>query len=182
MLACCGRVEPVNPNAESGNRRVNPAAVTRPTTVDKIRDVEAVDPGLLSPVPNSTVNTRTTNANALGKQFSTPPGSFGNSFGTNAFGNSIPPETGFPFAAGVGQSGAFIPPNGQVGGFQSGGAFPTNGVFPGGGILPGPGSLPPGSVSPDTVVFSAARASDYTRVGVTQVRFDFTLTDVGYGW
>lgn len=148
--------------------------------MDKIRDVEAVDPGLLSPVPNTTVNTRSTST--LGKQFNTPPGSFGNSFGTNAFGNNLGPENGFPFVGqpGVGQAGAFIPQAGQAGGFQTG-AFPTNGVFPGGGILPGV-PLPPGSVSADTVAFSASRASDYTRVGVTQVRFDFTLTDIGYGW
>jgi hypothetical protein len=37
-------------------------------------------------------------------------------------------------------------------------------------------------VAPDSVAFSAARASDFTRVGVTQVRFDYTLTDIGYGW
>lgn len=157
--------------------------------MDKIRDVEAVDPGLLSPS-----NTTVTRSVTLGKQFNTPPNQFGNSFGGTSFGgntfggignNNLGPEAaGSQFPHGVGQTGSFVP-GPQVGGFsQPGqiGGFPNNGIFPGGGILPGSTQLPPGSVAPDTVAFSAARASDFTRVGITQVRFDFTLTDVGYGW
>lgn len=181
MLWYHGPVDGINPNSEPVVNRRNPAVPATPTTVkpsrvDKIRDVEAVDPGLLSPAPNATVK------RTFGNQFSTTPGQggFGNSFGTNSFGNNLGPESGFnQFTPGVGQTGPFVP-SAQVGGFQSNG-FPTNPVFPGGGVLPG-STLPPGSVSPDTVVFSAARASDFTRVGITQVRFDFTLTDVGYGW
>jgi len=114
----------------------------------------------------------------LGKQFNgVPGGTFGTPFGTEPFPNSI----GNSFQQG---GNSFLPgqpvpgtPTGFAG--QQPGGFP----FPGqqGGILPGAG-LPPGAVSPDTVAFSAARASDFTRVGITQVRFDYTITDIGYGW
>lgn len=161
-------------------------------SIEKIRDVEAIDPGLL-PSPN-----RTGSREPLGKQFSNVPGqtgSFGGTFGTSfgGAGNSLGSESGFPLSSGQ-ATGSFLPGQGvgQVGGsfvpgqgspFVPGQGFPPNaGGFPqGGAVFPG-ATLPPGAVAPDTVAFSAARASDFTRVGVTQVRFDYTLTDVGYGW
>lgn len=161
-------------------------------SIEKIRDVEAIDPGLLPP------SNGTGSREPLGKQFSNIPGqtgSFGGTFGSSfgGVGNSLSPGNNFPLSNGQGSDsflagqrpsqvgGSFLP--GQGAPFIPGqGLLPNAGAFPqGGGVLPG-ASLPPGSVAPDTVAFSAARASDYTRVGVTQVRFDYTLTDVGYGW
>ena len=78
-------------------------------------------------------------------------------------------------------AGGFIPGGQSAGGFNPGNSISP--VFPGQGIVPGStNNLPPGSVSADTVAFSVAKASEYTRTDVTQVRFDNTITDVGYGW
>ena len=148
--------------------------------VEKIRDVEAIDPGLL-PASNAT-------RDPFGKQFSNTGQTLGGTFGTSfgGAGNSLGPDSNIPLGTGQGNA-AFLPGQGasQIGGpFIPGqGAGPlVPGLFPqGGGVLPG-ATLPPGAVAPDTVAFSAARASDFTRVGITQVRFDYTLTDVGYGW
>ncbi|KAK4023259.1 putative Complement C1q tumor necrosis factor-related protein 2 [Daphnia magna] len=226
LIALSCRADQVKPNGETVARRS--ATTTRPIRVDKIRDVEAIDPGLLSPPSTKNVTLTRSVTNTLGKQFSNPlgqGGSFGNSFGSNSFGgtgSNLNPDNGFQFTPGVGQADKSFYPGGQAAGFgqpgqvgifgqpgqvgtfgqpgqvgtfgqpgqvgtfgQPGpvGGFPNNGgVFPGGGVVPGSTQLPPGSVAADSVAFSAARASDFTRVGVTQVRFDFTLTDVGYGW
>lgn len=153
--------------------------------MEKIRDVEAIDPGLL---PSSNVT-----RDPFGKQFSNSGQTYGGTFGTSygGVGNSLGPDSNVPLGTGQGSS-AYLPGQGVnpiAGPFVPGqgapfipGQLPNAGVFPqGGAVLPG-ATLPPGAVAPDTVAFSAARASDFTRVGITQVRFDFTMTDVGYGW
>ena len=174
----------VNPNADQVS-----ATTTRPiattTKVGKIRDVEPIDPGLLQGNGTGVRPTNTPNSPTLGKQFS---GNFPvNQGGFNSFGvpgNNIGQPEPFP-QQGFQQPGSFLAPGqgsnnflpGQSAGFPQQ-AGPTG--F-GGGVLPGP-TLPPGSVLPDTVAFSAVRASDFTRQSITQVRLDYTLTDIGYGW
>jgi C1q domain len=201
----CQADQQIKLNSATVVRRASPSTI-RPIRVDKIRDVEAVDPGLLSP-PSAAKNSTATRSvtDTLGKQSNTGSNQgtllgqetvFGNPVFKNAFGgaNSFNQDNGFQqFSPGVGQPVGGFGQQGQVGGFgqppigtfnQPGiGGFPNNGAaFPGGGVLPGGSQLPPGSVAADSVAFSAARASDFTRVGVTQVRFDYTLTDIGYGW
>ena len=164
-LSCCSRADGLNPNDEPVGRRST--TTTKPLRVDKIRDVEAIDPGLLSP-SNATVTRSVTNT--LGKQFSNSPGQFGSSFGGSSFGGSSFGGNSFPggvgnnnlgpesvasqFTPGIGQTGSFVPTSHVAGFNQPGqiGGFPNNGIFPGGGILPGATQLPPGSVSPDTVI------------------------------
>lgn len=176
---CHNGAEGINPTeprpvGNQSNTAINRKSGGRPSTsssgnksVDRIRDVEAIDDGLLQGNVNFT-ETRVasgSNNNPLGKQFSNFPGS--------SFGGTDP-----TFNPGFGQSaGSFLP--GQPGSIPLGLGF--NGAFPNQGLLPG-ATLPPGAVNPDTVAFSAARASDFTRIGITQVRFDFTITDIGYGW
>ncbi len=201
--------------------------------VDKERDVEEVDPGLLQDHYNVTGRpaSRQFNGGFSGTNNNILPGSSGSDFPSNT--NFIPPypEQGVGFGPGQGvgfgpgqgngyrpgQGTGFGPGqgtgfgSGQGTGFGSGqgtgfgtgqgvgfgpgqgvgfGPGQVPGVFPGEsgqGVLPGPpgqgaSNLPPGSVSADTVAFTATRASSFTRNGISQVRFDFTVTDVGYGW
>jgi hypothetical protein len=191
LLCHAAGQQQMNPISATVVRRSSPSTI-RPIRVDKVRDVEAVDPGLLSP-PITVKNVTVTRSvpDTLGKQSNTGNQGpllgqetiFGNTIFKNAFGgvNNINQDNGFQQFP-QGQQGFGQPPIGTFN--QPGiGGFPNNGgVFPGGGVVPGGSQLPPGSVAPDSVAFSAARASDFTRVGVTQVRFDYTLTDIGYGW
>ena len=39
-----------------------------------------------------------------------------------------------------------------------------------------------GNINQERVAFSVARASSYTRNAYTQIRFERTVTDIGYGW
>lgn len=204
-LTFCQADQQIKPNSATVARRASAPTIRPSIKVDKIRDVEAVDPGLLSP-PSAAKNSTGTRSvtDTLGKQSNTGSSQgtllgqetiFGNPIFKNAFGganNFNQQDNGFQQFS-PGQPVGGFGQQGQVGGFgqtpgtfnQPGiGGFPNNngGVFPGGGVLPGGSQLPPGSVAADSVAFSAARASDFTRVGVTQVRFDYTLTDIGYGW
>lgn len=166
------------------------ATTTRPITtttkIGKIRDVEPIDPGLLQGNGTSVrINPTNSPVNpTLGKQFQGNNFPVGGQGGFNSFNvpaNNIGPDQ-------FQQSGlnpGFLAPSGTGTNFNPQ-SFPQQGppppgFPPSGGVLPGP-TLPPGSVLPDTVAFSAVRASDFTRQGITQVRLDYTLTDVGYGW
>ena len=189
--------------------RPTTVGTTPRSTATRIRDVEEVDPGLLQGSLNISGTTflgkQFNNNNGVTRQ---APGIAGNNnfpsgsqqadftpasssnfvpglpgFAPNGGPNFVPGQPGlFPGQGLPGQPG--LPGQGLPGQGLPGQGLP--GLQPGVPIQPFiPGtvaSLPPGSVSPDTVAFSVTRASDFTRIGITQVRFDFTVTDIGYGW
>lgn len=185
----------------------------RKSLKEKLLDVEAVDPGLLTPISRNG-----TGRAVLGNQFGNIPRQQGSSFAgsVNSFqpgipgGSSFGPSSGganfLPGSVGTNNFGpgqgvaSFVPNSVQGGNYplpgQAGNIIPGQGnnFFP--GVQPNnpnsiPGQtgplgtasvLPAGAVAQDTVAFSATRASDFTRSATTQVRFDFTITDIGYGW
>ncbi|XP_065580545.1 complement C1q-like protein 3 isoform X2 [Artemia franciscana] len=75
----------------------------------------------------------------------------------------------------------------QIGPQPGYGGFPATGG-PTGQFPQQPGQFPqqpgqfPNDLAPDVVAFTAVRASDFTRNAISQVRFDVTVTDIGYGW